>query len=567
MLIKALFVRNFRGIKHLDWYPGPGLNCLIGHGDGGKTTVLDALELVLAERHNANFDDLDFYGGSTAEPITIGVVLTGVPADFKRDDKYGLSLSGWGPNGWAEEPSESNGIEAALTLRLTVDSTLEPKWSIFVRRSGQEDLSKSIAFPDRKLFGTARLGTYSDRHLSWGRGSSLQQVGAHPEQLPSTLNALARDARKNFGAAASGAFAETLKVVKPDIKKLGVRLSGELQANIDRAALSLNASGVSLHDGDVPLRCAGTGSARLAVAALQSAQAANRQFLLVDELEFGLEPHRISLLVSHLRQRTAASGQAFLTTHSPVVLREVRFGEVHVCKRNGSGKLTIMQACDGEPVSLESRRYVRDKGEALLARSVLVCEGQTEVALLKGFASTCSPDFQSLGVVFQDGGGDEAYKVALHFAKMGYRTALLTDSDKPLPKGVDSELAANCVRHFSWGNGKCTEVELFTGTSLSLRQSLLKLIAEDVEERRLLGEFGGAVARSNLTLQDALDCLADDNLCISVGTQANHKKWIKTNFDLCFRVGEKVLGQVPLVETSGTCLKHVSDLSAWMNHA
>ncbi len=81
----------------------------------------------------------------------------------------------------------------------------------------------------------------------------------------------------------------------------------------------------------VPFRCMGTGSARLAVAALQSAESALRHFLLIDEIEYGLEPHRISLLVSHLRKRVKSGGQVFITTHSTSVLREVRFGEVFVC--------------------------------------------------------------------------------------------------------------------------------------------------------------------------------------------------------------------------------------------
>lgn len=42
---------------------------------------------------------------------------------------------------------------------------------------------------------------------------------------------------------------------------------------------------------------------------------------LFDEVEFGLEPHRISRLLKHVREDK--KGQYFLTTHSPVVLREL----------------------------------------------------------------------------------------------------------------------------------------------------------------------------------------------------------------------------------------------------
>ncbi len=40
--IRHLAIRNFRSIKALDWSPAPGINCLIGPGDSGKSTILDA---------------------------------------------------------------------------------------------------------------------------------------------------------------------------------------------------------------------------------------------------------------------------------------------------------------------------------------------------------------------------------------------------------------------------------------------------------------------------------------------------------------------------------------------
>ena len=44
--IRRLEIRNFRSIQNLDWAPSNGMNCLIGPGDSGKSTVLDAIDLV-----------------------------------------------------------------------------------------------------------------------------------------------------------------------------------------------------------------------------------------------------------------------------------------------------------------------------------------------------------------------------------------------------------------------------------------------------------------------------------------------------------------------------------------
>ena len=46
-VIRKVEIRNFRSIKSLDWWPADGVNCLIGAGDAGKSSVLDAIDYCL----------------------------------------------------------------------------------------------------------------------------------------------------------------------------------------------------------------------------------------------------------------------------------------------------------------------------------------------------------------------------------------------------------------------------------------------------------------------------------------------------------------------------------------
>ncbi|MDR8397133.1 MULTISPECIES: ATP-dependent nuclease [Paraburkholderia] len=541
MHIVALRVNNFRGIRELSWFPNQGVNCLIGPGDSCKTTILDAIDLLLAERQNVTFDDLDFYDANPSNAIRIVACIAELPRDYLREDRYGLYLSGWNSvtRSWNAEPSEKQGFGPVLTLELLVDETLEPLWSIYVG-CAPEDKSKRIRFADRKEMAPARLGAYADRHLSWGRGSALQRVGAHPERLPAQLNELFRSARDTFAAKGASTFSEIIEAVAPDITGLGVQVRNKLTANLDHTSFSMNASGVALHDGNVPFRCMGTGSARLAVAALQSAESAHRQFLLVDEIEYGLEPHRISLLVSHLRKRVESGGQVFLSTHSTSVLREVRFGEVFVSRRDATGKVEVKPSSTTATAPLEAKRYIRDLGEALLTRSVLVCEGQTEVALLKGYAEGKQRQFQMFGATVIDGGGASAPAIAIHFASLGYRTALLTDSDAPIPPAFTASLKAEKIPHFEWGDGRCTEEELFMGTPQDLRPKLLELIVREIGEPRALGELSNVVQQKLETLQHASTYLSDQNWLRHIGGLAHKSKWIKKDYDLCFRIGSNL---------------------------
>ncbi|MBW8833234.1 MAG: AAA family ATPase [Burkholderiales bacterium] len=53
--IRKVEIRNFRAVRSLDWCPAAGVNCLIGPGDSGKSTILDAPGTVLrrpAERRS-----------------------------------------------------------------------------------------------------------------------------------------------------------------------------------------------------------------------------------------------------------------------------------------------------------------------------------------------------------------------------------------------------------------------------------------------------------------------------------------------------------------------------------
>ncbi|MEX3943341.1 ATP-dependent endonuclease [Paraburkholderia sp. BR10937] len=563
MHIAALWVVNFRGIRELTLVPHRGVNALIGPGDSCKTTILDAIDLLLAERQNVTFDDLDFYDGNPANAIRIWACIAGLPTDYLREDRYGLYLSGWNPTtlDWHSEPAENKGIGPALALELTVDETFEPIWSIYLG-STPDDKSRRVRFAERKEMAPARLGAYADRHLSWGRGSALQRVGAHPERLPAQLNELLRSARDTFAVKSAATFSDIIDAVSPDIKGLGVPVRDKLTANLDHTSFSMNASGVALHDGNVPFRCMGTGSARLAVAALQSAESAHRQFLLVDEIEYGLEPHRISLLVSHLRKRVEASGQLFLTTHSTSVLREVRFGEVFVCRRDATGKVEVKPSAATATAPLEAKRYVRDLGEALLTRTVLVCEGQTEVALLKGYAEGTQTHFQKVGATVIDGGGASAPAVAIHFASLGYRTALLTDSDAPIPPAFVAQLHARDVRHFEWGDARCTEEELFLGTP-DLCPKLLELIAQEVGLAQVLGELSGRTKISFETLEQVYPHLQNPETLRTIGNLAHKSKWIKRDFDLCFRIGTDVLAPQGLIG-GGSLDAHLGQIFGWL---
>ena len=73
-----LKIRNFRGIENFDQNFDNGLICIIGRGDSGKSTILEAINLVLSSSWTMSFYDSDFYNCHINTPIEIEATITSV---------------------------------------------------------------------------------------------------------------------------------------------------------------------------------------------------------------------------------------------------------------------------------------------------------------------------------------------------------------------------------------------------------------------------------------------------------------------------------------------------------
>ena len=77
--IRKLEVRNFRSIRTLTWIPASGINCLVGPGDSGKSTILEAIDLCMGARRTIQFTDADFTDLVVDAPIEkLRLVSTGL---------------------------------------------------------------------------------------------------------------------------------------------------------------------------------------------------------------------------------------------------------------------------------------------------------------------------------------------------------------------------------------------------------------------------------------------------------------------------------------------------------
>jgi putative ATP-dependent endonuclease of OLD family len=433
MRIRHLSVRNFRGIRKLDW-PVPNRNvlCLIGRGDSTKSTILEALRRVFHPQWNLSFDDADFYLCNPEDPITIEVVLGDLPDAFRDLERYGLALCGWNAQTLARTDDPGGDVEEALRVRLSVADDLEPSWAVI-----KNDDDEGIPFraTDRAKVAVSLIGGVSDRHLTWSRGSILSQL-TETENITSSLAGAARAAKAALEARRADdltGFDEAARTAEATARTLGVNVAVSYKAHLDTDAINVRIAGLALHDGDMPLRQLGLGSKRMLTTGLQKQALRSPHITLMDEVEVGLEPHRIARLLQHLKEDN--TGQYFLTTHSPVVLRELTVDDLHVVHCD-AGQIKVVAA--NKPAVAESiQGKIRLGAEAFLAPKILVCEGATEVGFLRGLddhwiASEDKDSFAYLGVaLFDANGASKISQIAKALHAIGYEVAVLADSDEP----------------------------------------------------------------------------------------------------------------------------------------
>jgi len=179
--IRKIQIRNFRSIARLDWFPLPGINCLIGPGDSGKSTILDAIDFCLGARRNLTLSDNDFHQLQLDQPIQISVTLGELDSHLRSMEAYGLYLRGFDFQSGSIEPEPGSGLDTVLTVELTVGDDLDPQWRLVSDRATKLGQSRSLT----SLIHDARFRVRSGHLLRLavlrGRPASLAFVSPHSD--------------------------------------------------------------------------------------------------------------------------------------------------------------------------------------------------------------------------------------------------------------------------------------------------------------------------------------------------------------------------------------------------
>lgn len=520
------------------------MNCLIGPGDTGKSAILDAIELCLSTRRTASVSDADFYQLSTDACISITITIGDLDEQFLDLDQYGIYLRGFNTQTSTIEDEPAEYLETVLSTQVTVGVDLEPRWKLTSERAIASGVERDISYSARLRLAPTRLGPVAIQHLSWGPRSILNRFATDAiADAGAALAVAAREARVSFGREAKASLEKTLATVAEVSGRIGVDLGEGPQALLDAHGVSFTGGVIALHNADgVPLRNLGLGSSRLLVAALQLEAGRSGAIAMIDEIEHGLEPHRIMRLLHTLGAKESAIGsQVFITTHSPVVVRELSASQIAVVRRSHAADYSHnVKSLEGND---QEQKTLRACAEAFLSKVVIVCEGETEVGLLRGIdlhrQRSGSLSLTARGVSFALGSGDSTFGRALTFAELGYATAILRDDDKPVPPELVAATDRLGVEVINWGNGYSTEDCLFQTLPDKCIDALLTIAIELNKEDAVRDHISNC-SKGALAL-NVCSAPYSDMARKVLGEAARRYKWFKS-ISAAEIVGELVVG-------------------------
>ena len=217
---------------------------------------------------------------------------------------------------------------------------------------------------------------------------------------------------------------------------------------------------------------------------------------------------------------------------------------------------------------MRSKVLIRAHPDAFLASSVVVCEGASEVGLIRGldqyFTATGIPSVAAKGAALVDAGGcDKLYGRVNAFTTLGYRTAVLRDDDKQPDTGLEAAFVRGGGKLCSWRRGRALEDELF----LSLTNgSVLKLLdyAADLHGENMIDANIRSASRGTLTLAACrANISADVRSVLGRASRTRQGGWLKS-VTWMEHVGREIVGP-DLEQADGEFRDIVHAMFYWMH--
>ena len=517
--ITQLSIENFRGVRTTNLLL-PDHAVLIGDNNTGKSTVLEALDLVLGPDRLSRLspiDEHDFHLGQYLQADTASstgatndeskapqIVVTAIVTDLSEEQQsyFGDYIEWWDVSEQAlydkPDPAALDASPSVPALRVTFVGKYDPEEddfegkTYFTRTIEENETPATFTKRDKQKCGFLYLRSIrtGSRALTLERGSLLDIIlrlkEIRPKMWEATLAKLsAFDVAGDPDLGISGVLGSIDAAVKKYVpREWGIqphlRVSALTRRHLREVITAFIATGSGSHS--APYYRQGTGTINMLLLTMLSQIAEDKQNVIfaMEEPETAIPPYAQKNIVHELRKLSA---QTLFTSHSPYVLEEFALDETVILHRSAGGELT--QANIVLPDSVKQKRYRQEFRtrfcEGLLARRVLVAEGATEATAILAVARRLSElnpttyaSLESLGISVLDAGSEtQIADLANLYGKLGKDTFAICDKQPDDRKAI---IEASVKMLFMHGKSGFEDLVLKGTTQAALERFAASLV-------------------------------------------------------------------------------------------
>lgn len=441
MIVSELRLFNFRQFGSADGSPGleihfhKGINALVGENDSGKTTVIDALKLVLLTQSGEYIRSVeeDFHVAPNGHPtreFRIECVISNMSANEAKNFVEHLTADG-----------------QAYSLQLFYRAWREGRRIFSELLVGDRIDGSRLDGRARELLKVVYLKPLRDaeREMSAGRRSRLSQILlSHPafreEEGHPVLKAF-KDANQSI----EGYFTED---------GVGKTVLGTIRENVaafhdetDKRSATIEASGAQLRSilEGLSLRAGeigpGLGELNLLFMAaelllLRDDDEGCLKTALIEELEAHLHPQAQLRLIDYLQREYGERGaQIIITTHSPVLASKIDLKNLILLKSGRGYEMAEGHTKLRKGDYLFLQRFLdATKANLFFAKGIIMVEGDAESILLPVLADVIGCPLERYGVSVVNVGGTAFLRYSGIMARedgtsVGIPVAVVTDCD------------------------------------------------------------------------------------------------------------------------------------------
>ncbi len=446
-MIERIIISGYRCFESLDFEPNQGLNIVVGDNESGKSTLLEAISLVLTGRSNGRWlgEELNpywfhrpnvtsFFQGSPTPALAPEFfielyfsdshdplqAMRGVNNSLKEDVPGVLVKAA--PN--SEYDAEFRAYLASGPPSVIPVEFYAIEWRDFALDSfRRRPKALATAFIDsRTVRSTTGIDFYTREMLS-----------GHLDDKERTEVSIAhRKARQDITD-------NTLAAINQRIANENAALHPSLGLQMDQSSRASWESAVVPQVEDVPFAMAGQGqqaAIKIALAMSRSVDVAN--FVLIEEPENHLSHTRLGRLIGSIEALAGEDQQLFITTHRSFVLNSLGIDALRLLGKGGVSKIGDL---DDETVDFFRKLPGYDTLRLVLAEKIVLVEGPSDALIFERCfrdATGSHPIEQGIDVVSMNG---LTLKRALAMCKaLDRQAAVIRDNDGNKPEDLIDDL-------------------------------------------------------------------------------------------------------------------------------